>query len=100
MHDRNFNEPIVPTEKDVLIARESQRQIGRMKFGKKESVGLEIEGRQVSIPVGIARLLIQALGKMAEGERIAMMPVENEVSPQEAAEILHVSRPFCGGQAV
>ena len=89
-----FNEPIVPTEKDVLIARESQRQIGRMKFGRKESVGLEIEGHQISIPVGIARLLIHVLGRMAEGKSIAMIPFENEVSPQEAAEILRVSRPF------
>jgi excisionase family DNA binding protein len=28
------------------------------------------------------------------GKEVAMMPVEEEVSPQEAAEILKVSRPY------
>ena len=90
----HFSEPIVPTAKDVLIAQESQRQIGGMKFGRKESVGLQIEGCQVSIPVAAARLLIQALSRFAEGKSIAMIPLEDEVSPQEAAELLNVSRPY------
>ena len=90
----HFSEPIVPTAKDVLIAQESQRQIGGMKFGRKESVGLQIEGLHISIPVAAARLLIEALGRFAEGKSIAMIPLEDEVSPQEAAELLNVSRPY------
>lgn len=85
---------LVPTKMDELMAQESQRQIGSMKFGRKESVGLEIEGKSVSIPVGLARLLIELLGKMAEGKAVALMPLDEEVSPQEAAELLNVSRPF------
>jgi excisionase family DNA binding protein len=88
------NEPLVPTEKDVLMAQESQRQIGRMKFGRKASVGMQIEGKLVSVPVGLARLLIEALGRMAEGKSIAMIPLEHEVFPQDAAELLNVSRPY------
>jgi excisionase family DNA binding protein len=76
------------------MARESQRQIGSMKFGKKESVGLQIEGHQIAIPVAAVRLLIQALGRLAEGKSVAMVPLEDEVSPQEAAELLNVSRPY------
>ena len=89
-----FSEPIIPTEKDVLIAREFQRQTGGMKFGRKESVGLQIEGRQVSIPAAVARLMFQALSKLAEGKTVAMVPLEDEVSPQDAAELLNVSRPY------
>jgi excisionase family DNA binding protein len=90
----SFIEPIVPTEKDVLIARESKRQIGGMKFGRKKSVGMEIEGRQVLIPVAVAHLLIRALSRLAEGKSVAMIPLEDELSPQEASELLNVSRPF------
>lgn len=87
-------EPHVPTKKEVLMARESRRQIGSLKFGKKDSIGLQIEGKQVSIPVGVFRLLMQAISGMAEGKAVAMVPVEEEVSPQEAAELLNVSRPY------
>ena len=89
-----FDEPVMPTEKDVLIAREFQRKIGDMRFERKESVGLEIEGQRVSIPAKIARLLIQALSRVAEGKTIALIPLDKEISPQQAAEILNVSRPF------
>lgn len=89
-----LNEPFVPSEKEVLMARESQRQIGGMKLGKKESIGLQIEGRPISIPAGAFGLLMAAISGMAEGKAVAMIPVEEEVSPQEAAELLNVSRPF------
>jgi len=89
-----LNKPLMPTEKDVLMARESQRQIGCMKFGRKESIGMQIEGKLISVPVSVARLLIQALSRMAEGKALAMIPLDEEVSPQDAAELLNVSRPF------
>jgi excisionase family DNA binding protein len=40
------------------------------------------------------RMMIAAVARLAEGKAVAMMPVEDEVSPQEAAEILKVSRPY------
>jgi excisionase family DNA binding protein len=40
------------------------------------------------------RMMIAAVARLADGEEVAMMPVEEEVSPQEAAEILEVSRPY------
>ncbi len=86
--------PLVPTKKDMLVAQESRRQIGGMKFGRRESVGLQIEGKDFSVPVGLARMMIEALAQLAEGKAVAMMPVEEEISPQEAAEILKVSRPY------
>jgi excisionase family DNA binding protein len=89
-----LNEPLAPTEKDVLLARASQRQIGGMTFGRRQSVKLEIDGKLTSIPVGLARLLIEAITRMAEGKSIAVVPLDDEISPQEAAEILSVSRPF------
>ncbi len=89
-----LNEPLVPTEKDVLMARESRRQIGSMKFGKRDSIGMQIEGQEVSIPVSAFRLLVEAISGMADGKTVAMMPVDEEISPQEAAELLNVSRPY------
>lgn len=89
-----LSETLVPTERDVIVAKESQRQIGGLKFGKKESVAVRIEGKEVSVPSAFMRMMIGALAQVAEGKAVAIMPVEEEVSPQEAAEILKVSRPY------
>ena len=55
---------------------------------------MQIEGKPVSIPAGAFRLLMEALSGLAEGKTVAVMPMDEEVSPQEAAEFLNVSRPF------
>lgn len=89
-----INEPVIPTERDVLMARESQRQIGKMEFGRKESVGVQIEGRLVTIPIKLAHFFFEAISQMANGQSVTMVQLEEEVSPQEAADILKVSRPF------
>lgn len=94
VHMLTINEPLIPTEKEVRMARESQRQMGSLRFEKSDSIGMQIEGTSVSIPVGAFRLLIEAISGMAEGKAIAVIPVDEEVSPQEAAELLNVSRPF------
>lgn len=89
-----LTEALVPTERDVLVAKESQRQIGGMKFGRKESVAVQIDGKEVAVPTGFMQMMIGALGQFAQGKSIAMVEIENEVSPQQAAEILKVSRPY------
>ena len=89
-----LSEALVPTERDVLVAKESQRQMGVMKFGRKESVAVRIGGKEVALPVGVMRMMVAAVARLAEGKAVAMMPVEEEVSPQDAAEILNVSRPY------
>ena len=76
------------------MAPESSRQIGIMKFGKRDSIGMQIEGQEVSIPVSAFRLLVEAISGMADGKTVAMISVEKEISPQEAAALLNVSRPF------
>jgi excisionase family DNA binding protein len=89
-----IDQPLVPSAKEIAMAKESERQLGELKFGRKDSVGLSIDGRQMSLPVSVVRLLISTLGKIAQGKTVTMVPVEDEVSPQEAAELLGVSRPY------
>ncbi|MEZ0274070.1 MAG: hypothetical protein ACAH88_04140 [Roseimicrobium sp.] len=76
------------------LTQEFQRQMGGLKFGKNQSIGLQIEGRPVSVPVAAARLLLDALASIAEGRTPAVVSLDEEVSPQEAAGLLNVSRPY------
>ncbi len=52
------------------------------------------EGETVEIPGSAAALLLHLLGHIAEGEAIAIVPVQREYTTQQAADFLGVSRPF------
>ena len=89
-----LHDALVPTDKDVVMARESSRLLGSLRFKKGGTVGMQIEDRKVSIPAGFARMLLSALDNMAKGRTVALMPLDEEVTTQEAADLLNVSRPF------
>lgn len=48
----------------------------------------------VELPAEARALLFRILGHMANGDAVAVVPVQAEVTAQQAAEILGVSRPF------
>ena len=48
----------------------------------------------IAVPPGILRLLADVLGRLSQRQPIALVPFKYEVSTQEAAEFMNVSRPF------
>ena len=50
-------------------------------------------GEIISIPLSALKLLKSIISNMAEGKSITLMPTDAEISTQQAAEILKVSRP-------
>ncbi len=89
-----FENSLIPSASDILLARESSRLLGGLKLNKSGSVGLQIEGKQVKLPAALARVLMGALDRLAEGKGLAVVPLDDEISTQEAADLLNVSRPF------
>jgi excisionase family DNA binding protein len=52
------------------------------------------DGEQIPLPDSVLRVLRQTVHHLAQGESVTVMPVEAELSTQEAADLLRVSRPY------
>ena len=103
----DFQETIAPTAAESELARKSSRQLSKLlgKYtvgGQQDDLRLSIQANNepeemVVIPVSALRLLTDILTQMARGNAITLMPVHAELTTQQAADILNVSRPFLIG---
>ena len=91
-------EPVVPTAQDAAIAREASRMLApyidhleNLRF----QVGEERKAAQkLSLPASAIRLLLDLLTEMAAGNAVTLIPVHAQLTTQQAADVLNVSRPF------
>jgi len=60
----------------------------------QQPISLKLKNKEVPLPASLATLVVQALSSIADGKRIVLVEADEEVSPEKAAEFLHVSRPF------
>jgi excisionase family DNA binding protein len=89
----------LPTAEETAIARESGRTISAYLQTQAQSQKIEIfdvkgESHTVCIPVSALRLLIEVLTEIGEGNAVSIIPIHAELTTQDAADALNVSRPF------
>jgi excisionase family DNA binding protein len=89
----------LPTAEEVAIARESGRVLSAYLQTRAETQHLEIFDDQgaahaVRVPVSALRLLVGVLTEIGQGNAVSIIPVHAELTTQEAADVLNVSRPF------
>ena len=91
-------EIIIPSKKDTSLAELSSRVLAtQIKSTRNPSIQILIEGKaqeSVTLPATALRLLVDILVQMAEGNAVSIIPIRAELTTQEAAELLNVSRPY------
>lgn len=82
----------LPTEEEVSVARQTSRALA--KYANEERVCMSINGQEeVILPGPAMDILLTVLSEISQGNAISVMPVHAELTTQEAANLLNVSRP-------
>jgi len=94
----NF-ETVAPTEAEAELARESSRRLATHKLGRRSSVRIRLldEGKDaetVAVPASALRLFLHLLTEMSQGNAVTLIPTHAELTTQQAADLLNVSRPY------
>src|SRR6266851_5195745 len=86
-----------PSKKDVELARVSgQRLAPLVRRGRPLTLRVRDAGQEetIELPAGAAKLLIAILEDMASGRAVTIVPQNAELTTQQAADFLNVSRPL------
>ena len=86
-------EPVTPTVDDARLAKTSSRRLAPF-LNRNLLVRLADTDEAVELPATAVRLLVDLLSAMAEGNAVTLIPIHAELTTQQAADLLGVSRPF------
>ena len=84
-------ETAVPTPRDTELATRASQVLARQ-AGAEVKVRLD-DNTEVTLPKAATRLLHYLLTQMSLGNAVTLIPIHAELTTQEAADYLNVSRP-------
>jgi excisionase family DNA binding protein len=87
----------LPSEAEALVAKETSRVLSS-RLRRADSLKLRIvderkPGATVNLPATAVRLLVRILEEMGRGNAVTLIPVHSELTTQEAADMINISRP-------
>lgn len=90
---------LIPSANEVALARDSSRSLAKTLPKKKNQVKIRVIGdgekeADIIVPASALKLLVSLLTEMAQGNAVTIMPLHAELTTQQAADLLNVSRPF------
>lgn len=88
----------LPLEREVAAALKSHRALAVRLSTHAETQRIQIfddrnKAHPIELPTSALRLLVDILSELAEGNAVKVVPVHTELTTQEAADLLNVSRP-------
>jgi excisionase family DNA binding protein len=88
--------PKLPSETEAILAKKTSRLLAsRLQAAKPLRLRMIDDPAKatVEIPASAVRMLIHILEEMALGNAVTLIPVHAELTTQEAADMLNISRP-------
>lgn len=87
----------LPSERDALLAQETSRKLAAH-FRVDQEIKIQLQEKEgesimLELPAVAARLLLDVLEHIARGNAVTLMPIHAELTTQQAADLLNVSRP-------
>lgn len=91
----------LPSDDEREVARETSRILAPLLKGRK-SLKVSVDDARghhdtAVLPQMAVRFLVDALSEMAKGNSVTLIPIHGELTTQEAANLLNVSRPYVVG---
>jgi excisionase family DNA binding protein len=92
------SELTLPNKHDSSLAEKSSRLLATYVQSTKaptfQIVTPDGKVSKIHIPASALKLLVDILVQMAEGSAVTLLPIHAELTTQEAADLLNVSRPY------
>ena len=93
-----LNVQSLPTAEEVALAKLSSQKLSAVLETNGEIqdfnvVGKDGETHQVKMPASAVKLMIEVLTQLGQGNSVNITPIHAELTTQEAADILNMSRP-------
>ena len=94
---RTRTEPTVPSNQEATRAQEVRRALEKHSADRK-ALRVQITAthgaKPLDLPPVVTRLLMSILKETAAGRAVTLVPLEPEITTQQAAKLLNVSRPY------
>ena len=88
----------LPSPEEAALAKISSQELSAFLETKAETQALSINDAKgtahiVNMPVSALRLLVNVLTQLGEGNTVKLVPIHAELTTQEGADMLNISRP-------
>lgn len=87
----------MPTQLDETQQEQARQLLGALRrptpSGRVAMMSPDAPATSIELPAEVYRLLIDILGHLADGDAVTVAPIHAEVTTQQAADLLNVSRP-------
>lgn len=89
---------LLPTDHTIKLATQSQRELSTYlvldtDVQKIQIVDQHQQSHVIELPTAALRMLLNILTELSEGYAVKLVPIHAELTTQEAADLLNVSRP-------